>query len=64
VASWSLLFLAFGLALFLEGLPYFVSPPGIRRVSEALSRLSDGALRSIGITMMAAGLLVAYLATR
>jgi hypothetical protein len=62
VEPWKLLLSAFGLAVFLEGLPYFVSPPATRRVLDELSRLSDGALRVIGLTLMAGGLLLAWVA--
>ena len=53
---------AFGLAVFLEGLPYFISPSAARRLLAELSRMSDGALRTMGLTLMVVGLLVAYLA--
>ena len=58
--SWGLLFSALGLAIFLEGLPYFVSPAGVRRAVELLARSSDGALRAIGLALMVAGLLITY----
>jgi len=56
--------LAFGLAMFLEGLPYFVSPAGVRRYMLVLSKMSNRSLRFTGLTLMAAGLIVAYFATR
>ncbi len=61
---WGLLFLALGMALFLEGLPYFVSPGSVRRYMRALLGMSDGALRLVGLTLIVVGLIVAYLATR
>ena len=64
VESWGLLFLALGMAFFLEGLPYFISPPGVRRYIEMLSKMSDGGLRLIGLAMMIVGLVVAFFATR
>ena len=60
--SWSLLLSALGVAIFLEGLPYFVSPTAVRRFLERVSTMSDGALRTMGFSLMVAGLLVAYLA--
>jgi uncharacterized protein YjeT (DUF2065 family) len=60
VDSWTLLISALGLAVFLEGLPYFVSPSGTRKVLDQMGRLSDGAMRGIGLAMMVLGLLVAY----
>jgi uncharacterized protein YjeT (DUF2065 family) len=62
VEPWKLLISAIGLAVFLEGLPYFISPSGARRLLAELSRMSDGALRTMGLTLMVVGLLVAYLA--
>ncbi len=59
-----MLFLGLGLAVFLEGLPYFVSPLAMRRYMDVVSSMTDGALRTIGLTMMIVGLAVAYLATR
>jgi len=56
----TLLFAALGLAIFLEGLPYFVSPPATRRTMEQMVRLSDGTLRAIGLGLMVVGLVVAY----
>jgi len=61
VESWSLLLSAFGLAVFLEGLPYFISPSAVRRFLGQVSRMSDGALRTMGLALMVVGLLVAYL---
>ena len=59
-----MLFLGLGMAVFLEGLPYFVSPLAMRRYMDVVSSMTDGALRMIGLTMMIVGLAVAYLATR
>ncbi len=58
------MFLALGMALFLEGLPYFVSPGGVRRYMRVLLGMSDGALRLVGLTLIVVGLIVAYIATR
>ncbi len=60
VDSWTLLISALGVAIFLEGLPYFVAPSAMRRYLELLSRMSDRALRTLGFGLMVAGLLVAY----
>ncbi len=61
VESWSLLFSALGIAIFLEGLPYFISPSALRRVMEQMMTLGDGALRMTGLALMVAGLLVTYI---
>ena len=47
--------------MFLEGLPYFVSPQAVRRYLQLVSLLSDRALRTAGLTLMIAGLALAYL---
>lgn len=60
VDGWSLLLSAMGLAIFFEGLPYFVSPAGTRRVLEQLAALGDGVLRVAGLALMVAGLTLAY----
>ena len=60
----STLLAGLGIALFLEGLPYFVSPPVMRRYLVTMATLGDGTLRATGLLSMACGLLVAWLATR
>jgi hypothetical protein len=60
VNPWSLFLAALGLAIFLEGLPYFVSPPAVRRYLEQLARLSDRTLRVLGFVLMGTGLAVVY----
>jgi uncharacterized protein YjeT (DUF2065 family) len=62
VNGWTLLFSALGVALFLEGLPYFVSPAAVRRAVAVLVGMSDRALRAMGLSLMLAGLAVAYAA--
>jgi len=61
VTTLRLFLTALGLALFLEGIPYFVSPRGVRRYLAEILRLGDGALRAIGLGLIAAGLLLAFL---
>jgi hypothetical protein len=50
-----------GLVLLLEGLPYFVSPRGMKRLMAQIPDLSDGTLRLWGVTAMLGGLLLVYL---
>ena len=50
--------------MFLEGLPYFISPPGVRRYLQQLQSMSDGTMRTIGFLLMIVGLAVAYVSTR
>jgi uncharacterized protein YjeT (DUF2065 family) len=63
VSTWTLLFLALGMALFLEGLPYLISPTLVRRYLQAIQTMGDGALRALGLALIAAGLLVAFVST-
>ena len=51
---------AAGLAIFIEGLPYFISPPVVRRYFEQMQRLGDVPLRLLGLLLMVMGLVVAY----
>lgn len=60
----TLFFAALGVAMFLEGTPYFVAPRGMRRFLALVQGMSDAGLRWSGLTLMATGLLVAYFATR
>lgn len=60
----NLLLPAIGLALFLEGLPYFIAPSAVRSYLRQLEGMSDGKLRAMGLSLMAGGLLVAYVTTR
>jgi uncharacterized protein YjeT (DUF2065 family) len=64
VEIWQLLLPALGLAMFLEGLPYFVSPSAVRRFMRSLDSMSDGALRSLGLGLMLLGLALAFAFTR
>jgi len=59
-----LFFAGLGLAMFIEGLPYFISPAAVRRYLKTIEQMSDVALRAAGFAMMVAGLVVIYLATR
>jgi len=61
VSAWTILLVALGIALFVEGLPWFVAPSGMRRVVAALARQGDASLRAIGLGMMSVGLALAYL---
>ena len=56
----SLFLSAVGLAIFVEGLPYFISPVVVRRYLGQMQKLNDGTLRALGLVLMAMGLVVAY----
>jgi uncharacterized protein YjeT (DUF2065 family) len=51
---------AFGLMLVLEGMMPFLFPSVWRETLRKLSRLQDGQVRFIGLTLMLAGVLVIY----
>ena len=48
--------------MFLEGLPYFIAPGGVKRYMSQIQQSSDRLLRLIGFALMVAGLGVAYVA--
>ena len=50
-----------GVILIVEGMPWFLSPRGTKRMLSELSQLNDQALRGIGLFFMFAGLLLVYL---
>ena len=52
------------MAMFIEGMPYFVSPRWMRRYLTVVQETSDGALRTAGFVLMVAGLVVVFFATR
>lgn len=51
-----------GVVLIVEGIPWFLSPRGTKRMLNELSRMNDLPLRGIGFVFMLAGLLLVYLA--
>jgi uncharacterized protein YjeT (DUF2065 family) len=55
---------ALGLAMFIEGLPYFVAPSGVKRWLTQVQSLRNGSLRLIGLALMMGGLLVAWVSLR
>jgi uncharacterized protein YjeT (DUF2065 family) len=55
---------ALGLAMFIEGLPYFVAPSGVKRYLAQVQTLRNASLRLIGLGLMLGGLLVAWVVLR
>lgn len=47
-----------GVALILEGVPWFLSPGGVRQLLARMVTLSDRSLRFLALLMMMAGLLL------
>jgi len=54
---------ALGLLLIVEGVPWFLSPEGVRRLLRQIVLLPDGVLRFGGLAAMLTGLLIVYLTT-
>ena len=53
--QWSLFLTALGIALVLEGLPYFLSPETVKKMAALLPQLPNSSLRLFGLLGMAAG---------
>lgn len=60
--SVSSLVVILGVVMIVEGIPWFLSPPGARRVLSQIFRLDDRILRLMGLAFMLSGLLIVYLA--
>jgi uncharacterized protein len=55
------LWAALALALVIEGLLPFFSPPTWRRIAEKMQKLQDGQIRFYGVASIAAGLILLWL---
>lgn len=53
---------ALGLALVLEGIPYFLFPGGLKRVLATMQELPEHQLRLFGLIIMLVGLGILYAA--
>ncbi len=52
---------ALGLALVIEGLPYFLAPDAVKKMAERMRELPSGTLRLIGLASMIGGLVIVAL---
>jgi len=52
------------LVFVIEGLPYFLSPGGIKKWLEIIREMSDSAVRGIGFFFILTGLSLLYIALR
>lgn len=50
-----------GVVMIVEGIPWFLSPGGYKRMLLQLLPMSDGPLRCMGLVLMLSGLLLVYL---
>ena len=57
----SLLLVAFGLAMVLEGLVYALAPSLLERLLEMLRTLPEGAVRQVGALVAVAGMVLIWL---
>ena len=55
------LLVVIGVVMIVEGIPWFLSPGGYKRLLLQLLPMGDGMLRVIGLTFMLGGLLLVYL---
>ena len=55
------LIVVLGVVLIVEGMPWFLSPRGTKRMLSELSQLKDNALRLVGLAFMLVGLLLVFL---
>lgn len=56
--DWSLLWIAIGLALVIEGLPWFLAPERSLQTMQALQQLAPSALRWLGLAAVIAGVVL------
>ncbi|NIQ11811.1 MAG: DUF2065 domain-containing protein [Gammaproteobacteria bacterium] len=49
-----------GIVLIVEGIPWFLSPRGTKRMLSELFHMADQGLRSLGLLFMLAGLVLVY----
>jgi hypothetical protein len=52
-----------GMAMFLEGLPYFLFPEKTKKLMAEIQEISPTVLRGLGFLLLAIGLLVTFLST-
>ena len=55
-----LLFCLLGLVLFIEGLPYVISPHRMKKWMLTIQEIPDSQLRAMGLFAMVLGLIMAY----
>lgn len=53
-----------GVVLIVEGIPWFMSPRGTKRMLGELLQMNDQTLRFVGLGLMLFGLLLVYLAKK
>ncbi|MEM6310452.1 MAG: DUF2065 domain-containing protein [Pseudomonadota bacterium] len=56
----SMLLLAFGLVMIVEGLAYALAPSLVERMLETLRSMPDGAIRQVGLLVVVSGLICVW----
>jgi uncharacterized protein len=59
--QWDFLLSVLGVVMIVEGIPWFLSPIGYKRLLLQLLPVNDLALRLLGLSCMLGGLLLVYL---
>jgi uncharacterized protein YjeT (DUF2065 family) len=59
--DWQLLLMALGLALIIEGLPYFLHPRGALRTLRRLEELDSVVVRALGFSALVIGVIILLL---
>jgi len=52
------------LVFFIEGIPYFIAPSGIKKWLEMVRQMPNSAIRGIGFFFMITGICLLYIALR
>ena len=55
---------ALGLAMIIEGIPYFIAPKKLKALARHLQELPGSVIRTFGFTIVLMGLLTIYLGRR
>ena len=53
-----------GMAMFLEGLPYFLFPEKTKKLMAEIQEMAPSVLRGLGFLLLAIGLLVTFFSTK
>ena len=59
--QWNIFIAALGLALIIEGMPYFLGPEAVKRMLVKVLGMPAGVLRGFGLASIGAGLLLVAL---
>jgi len=62
--SLSVLIVALGFVLIIEGIPYVASPEAVKRFTAVITSVPDSVLRALGIAALLVGLVLVYLGAR